>query len=57
MNVGLLFLESISSGVITPDEMDWVTNHQGAFSRTEEATALRLGRLVDSGLIQLGCRI
>ncbi len=57
MNLGLLFLESISTGVITSDEMNWVTSNQTSFSRVEEATALKLGRLLDRGLIQIGCRI
>ncbi len=57
MNLGRLFLQSLSTGVITADEMDWVAKHQRDFSRTEEATALRLGRLLDGGLINLGCRI
>ena len=57
MNLGLLYLESISTGVITSDEMNWVTSNQPRFSRVEEATALKLGRLLDRGLIQIGCRI
>ncbi len=57
MNVGLLFLESISTGVITSDEMNWVTSNQSHFSRVEEATALKLGRLLDRGMIRIGCRI
>ena len=57
MNLGLLFLESISTGIITSDEMKWVTSNQPHFSRVEEATALRLGRLLDRGFIQIGCRI
>ncbi len=57
MDLGLLFLESISTGVITSTEMDWVTSHQDTFSRVEKATALKLGRLLDNGLIQIGCRI
>ena len=57
MNLGLLFLESISTGVITSDEMTWVTSNQPHFSRVEEATALKLGRLLDRGFIQIGCRI
>jgi hypothetical protein len=56
MTVGPLFLESLSSGVITPWELSWLTHQQGSFSRLEEATALRLGRLLDQGEIQLGCR-
>jgi|TARA_B100000609_G_C17146782_1_gene398605 hypothetical protein len=57
MNLGLLFLESVSTGVITSEEMNWVTSNQPRFSRVEEATALKLGRLLDQGLIQIGCRI
>ncbi len=57
MTLGLLFLKSLSSGVITSEEMDWVANHQRNFSRIEAATALKLGRLLDRGLIQIGCRI
>ena len=57
MNLGLLFLESISTGVITSVEMNWITSNQSQFSRVEEATALKLGRLLDRGLIQIGCRI
>ena len=57
MNLGLLFLESVSTGVITSEEMNWVTSNQPRFSRVEEATALKLGRLFDQGLIQIGCRI
>ena len=57
MNLGLLFLESVSTGVITSVEMNWVTSNQPHFSRVEEAAALKLGRLLDQGLIQIGCRI
>ena len=53
MNLGLLFLEALSSGVITNLEMDWITDHQSGFSRIEEATALRLGRLLDRGVIEI----
>ena len=47
----------MSSGVITGGEMAWITDHQTEFSRTEEAVALRLGRLIDEGSIRLGCRM
>ena len=57
MNLGELFLESVSTGVITNEEMDWVTTHQRDFSRIEEATAIRLGRFLDRGMIQIGCRL
>lgn len=57
MTVGELYLESLSTGIITPTELSWLTHGQDRFSRLEEATALRLGRLLDQGDIQLGCRL
>lgn len=57
MSVGAVFLEALLTGVITPSELQWVTRNQARFSRVEEATALRLGRLLDAGQIQLGCRL
>ena len=54
---GLKYTSVVSSGIITTEEMDWVANNQPDFSRLEKATALRLGRLLDRGLIQLGCRV
>ncbi len=55
--MGELFLESLSTGVITTAEIGWVTAHQGHFNRQEEAAALKLGRLLDQGRIQIGCRM
>jgi hypothetical protein len=57
MTVGQLFIRSLSSGVITHSELSWLTLEQNRFNRTEEATALRIGRLLDRGQIQLGCRL
>ena len=57
MKLGELFLEAMSTGVITNGEMAWVTARQDHFTRTEEAVAQRLGRLIDEGTIQLGCRM
>ena len=57
MTLGELFLEAMSSGVITNGEMAWGTARQDQFTRTEEAVAQRLGRLIDEGTIQLGCRM
>ena len=57
MTAGELFLESLSSGVITPAEIDWLLSQQGRFSRAEQAAMQRLGRLLDQGQIQLGCRV
>lgn len=57
MTAGELFLESLSSGVITQSEIDWLLSQQGRFSRAEQAAMQRLGRLLDQGQIQLGCRV
>ena len=57
MAPGELFLEVLSSGVITQKEIDWVLAEQGRFPRAEQAAAQRLGRLLDQGGIRLGCRI
>lgn len=57
MTLGELFLESLSTGVITQPEIDWVLTEQPHFSRAEQAAVLRLGRLLDQGVIQMGCRV
>ena len=57
MSIGEVFLGSLSTGVITPEEINWLTAMQHRFSRQEEATALRIGRLLDDGQIQIGCRL
>ena len=57
MNLGLLYLKINSTGIITLSELDWDTKQQFNFSRVEEALAIKLGRLLDSGDINIGCRI
>ena len=57
MNLGLLFLKVNTSGVITLAELDWITNHQSEFSRLDMALVLKIGRLMDEGLIELDCRL
>ena len=57
MNLGSLYLKINTTGIITFSELDWVTQQQFNFSRVEEALAIKLGRLIDSGDINIGCRI
>ena len=57
MNLGLLFLKVNTSGVITLTELDWITNHQSDFSRLDMALILKIGRLMDEGIIELDCRL
>ena len=57
MNLGLLFLKVNTSGVITLSELDWITNHQSEFSRLDMALVLKIGRLMDEGIIEVDCKL
>ena len=57
MNLGLLFLKVNTTGVITLSELDWITNHQKYFSRLDMALVLKIGRLMDEGIIEVDCRL
>jgi len=55
MEIGTLFLKSNSTGIITFSELDWITTHQSNFTRLEESIAIKLGRMLDAGSINIGC--
>ena len=57
MEIGTLFLKINSTGIITFYELDWITTHQSNFTRLEESIAIKLGRMLDSGSINIGCRL
>jgi hypothetical protein len=57
MLLGEIFLEALSTGIVTQAEIDWLTANQANFTREEEAKALKLGRLLDAGDLQIGCRM
>ena len=57
MDIGKLFLKVNLTGIITFTELDWIANQQLKFSRLEESIALKLGRMIDSGIINIGCRL
>ena len=57
MNIGILFLKSNLTVIISFSELDWVTNHQSNFTRLEESIAIKLGRMLDAGSINIGCRL
>ena len=57
MNLGLLFLKVNTIGVITLDELDWITNNQSEFSRLDMAVVIKIGRLMDSGDLEIDCRL
>ena len=57
MNVGIIFLKTNLTGIITFSELDWITTHQSSFTRLEESVAIKLGRMLDAGFINIGCRL
>ena len=57
MNLGILFLKVNTLGVITLTELDWITNHQYEFSRLDMALVIKIGRLMDSGALEIDNRL
>ena len=57
MNLGLLFLKVNTLGVITLSELDWITNHQSEFSRSDMALVIKIGLLMDSGIVEIDNRL
>ncbi|MBO6960296.1 MAG: hypothetical protein JJ847_05285 [Prochlorococcus marinus CUG1438] len=57
MNLGLLFLKVNTLGVITLSELDWITNNQSEFSRLDMALVIRIGRLMDSRVVEIDNRL
>ena len=57
MNLGLLFLKVNTTGVITLAELDWITNHQSEFSRLDMSLVIKIGRLMDSGVLEIDSRL
>ena len=53
MNLGLLFLKVYTQGVITLSELDWITTHQSEFSRLDMALVIKIGRLMDSRVVEI----
>ena len=57
MNLGILFLLVNATGSITLSELDWIADHQSEFSRLDMAIVLKIGRLMDEGIIELDCNL
>ena len=57
MNLGILFLLVNATGSITLSELDWIVDHQSEFSRLDMALVLKIGRLMDEGIIELDCKL
>ena len=56
MNLGVIFLKSNVLGSITLQELEWITENENSFSRIDMALLIKLGRLMDEGLIEIDCR-
>ena len=56
MNLGIIFLKANVLGFITLEELDWITDHEKSFSRIDMALIIKLGRLMDEGVIEIDCR-
>jgi len=56
MNLGIIFLKSNVLGSITLQELDWITENENSFSRIDMALLIKLGRLMDEGLIEIDSR-
>ena len=52
-NKDTLLLRELS---ITLLELDWITENENSFSRIDMAMLIKLGRLMDEGLIEIDCR-
>ena len=57
MNLGILFFLVTATGSITLSELDWIADNQSEFSRLDMALVLKIGRLMDEGIIELDCRL
>ena len=55
MNLGIIFLKANILGSITFKELDWITNNQQEFARLDMSLVIKLGRLMDEGIIEMDC--
>tara|TARA_Y100000589_G_scaffold244666_1_gene232351 strand:+ start:461 stop:640 length:180 start_codon:yes stop_codon:yes gene_type:complete len=55
MNLGIIFLKANILCSITLQELDWITENQHKFSRLDLSLVVKLGRLIDEGIIEMDC--
>ena len=56
MCLGIIFLKTNIIGMITLYELNWITNNLSKFSRLDMALVLKIGLLMDEGIIEVDCR-
>ena len=55
MDLGLIFLKANILGLITLQELDWITENEHKFSRLDMSLVIKLGRLMDEGIVEIDC--
>ena len=55
MNLGIIFLKANILGSITLQELDWIAENEHNFSRLDMSLVIKLGRLMDEGIVELDC--
>ena len=53
MNLGIIFLKANILGAITLQELDWISDNEHQFSRVDMTLLIKLGRLMDEGIIEI----
>ena len=53
MNLGIIILRANIFGAITLKELDWITENEHQFSRLDMSLVIKLGRLMDKGIIEM----
>ena len=53
MNLGIIILRANILGAITLRELDWITENEYQFSRLDMSLVIKLGRLIDNGIIKI----
>lgn len=53
MNLGIIFLKANILGAITLQELDWISDNEHQFSRVDMSLLIKLGRLMDEGIIEI----
>ena len=52
-----LFLKASFTGIINFSELDWIKIQQFNINGLEESIITRLGKMIDSEIINIGCRL
>jgi hypothetical protein len=57
MTAHRLYRQALASGIVTPEELDWLAWASPSLPSDDIAPATQLVRLLEQGVITLGCRL